>query len=66
MTGNTVTFTWAASAGQKYRVQFKNNLSDAQWQTLGSDVTATNTRAITSDPSLGSAAQRFYRLLLVN
>ena len=66
MTSNTVTFTWAASPGQKYRVQFKNSLSDAQWQTLGSDVTATNTRAITSDPSLGTAAQRFYRLLLVN
>ena len=63
---NSVTLTWTASAGLTYRVQYKNNLSDALWQSLGSDVTATNTTASKADASLDSASQRFYRILLVN
>jgi D-alanyl-D-alanine carboxypeptidase len=61
---NTLTLTWTCGAGLVYRVQFKNSLSDASWQPLGSDVTATNTIStrIDSNPS----AQRFYRILLVN
>jgi hypothetical protein len=35
------------------------------WQTLGSDLTATNTIASRSD-SLSGAPQRFYRIQLVN
>jgi hypothetical protein len=63
-TNNTVTLTWTCSAGLVYRVQFKSNLSDASWQTLGSDVTATSTTAakVDSNPS----AQRYYRILLVD
>jgi hypothetical protein len=63
---NTVTLTWTASAGLVYRVQYKNNLSDSNWQTLGSDVTATSTTATKTDSFVGSASQRFYRILLVN
>ncbi|PYJ00340.1 MAG: hypothetical protein DME25_20985 [Verrucomicrobia bacterium] len=63
---STVTLTWTASAGLVYRVQFKTNLSDALWQTLGSDVTATKTTASKTDAAFGSAPQRFYRVLLVN
>jgi len=58
--------TWTASAGLVYRVQYKTNLSDAIWQTLGADVTATNTTATKVDPAFGSAPQRFYRVQLVN
>ena len=66
LTSNTTTFTWAASVGQKYRLQFKNDLSDPQWQTLGSDITATTPTVFTADTSLGTAPQRFYRLVMVN
>jgi hypothetical protein len=64
LTNNTLTLTWTCSAGLVYRVQFKNNLSDATWQPLGSDVTATSTTATKVDSNPG--AQRFYRILLVN
>ena len=65
-TNNTVTLTWTASAGLAYRVQYKTSLADAAWQTLGSDVTATNTTATKADAGFGSIARRFYRILLVN
>jgi hypothetical protein len=63
---NTITLTWTASAGLTYRVQYKNGLSGALWQTLGSDVTSTNTTASETDTISGGAPERFYRILLVN
>ena len=64
--GDTLTLTWTASAGLKYRVQYKTNLSAPTWQTLGPDVVATNTAAVQADPTVGNAPQRFYRVLLVD
>jgi len=64
-TGSTVAFTWAASPGHCYRVQFKHTLTDPDWQTLGSDITATNAIASGSDPGFGGVPQRFYRIYLV-
>ena len=66
MTEGAVLFNWDASAGQKYRIQFKQSPADAQWQTLGADITATGTTVSVRDASLGAAAQRFYRLFRVN
>ena len=66
LASHTLTLTWTASAGLTYRVQYKTNLLDSTWQTLGSDVTATNTTAVQGDSALGTAPQRFYRVLLVN
>lgn len=65
-TNNTVTIVWTASAGLNYRLQYKTNLTDATWQTVGSDVTATNTSASKLDATLGNAPSRFYRVMLVN
>jgi D-alanyl-D-alanine carboxypeptidase len=65
-TNNSVALTWTTSAGLTYRVQYKTNLTDATWQTLGSDVTATNLTAAKTDSSFGSVPRRFYRILLVN
>ena len=66
LTNNTVVLSWSASAGLTYRVQYKTNLTDAAWQTLGSDVPATNTTCFKSDALFGNAPQRFYRVMLVN
>ena len=63
---HTLTLAWTASAGLKYRVQYSTNLPAAEWQTLGADVTATNTTATHSDSIPGGASQRFYRVLLVD
>jgi D-alanyl-D-alanine carboxypeptidase/D-alanyl-D-alanine-endopeptidase (penicillin-binding protein 4) len=65
-TSNIVAFTWAASPGRKYRVQFKNSLSDPAWQTLGGDVAATNTSAAKVDSMPSGVLQRFYRVLWVD
>ncbi len=63
-TNNAVVFTWAASPGRDYRVQFKDTLSDPTWHTIGSDIIATNTPASGSDPGFGGAPQRFYRIFV--
>jgi hypothetical protein len=66
VTNDSLTLTWTASAGLRYRVQFKTNLRDAGWQTLGADVTATNIAASQVDAAVGSAPQRFYRVQLLD
>lgn len=63
---NTFALTWVASAGLKYRVQFKTNLTDAVWQNLANDVTATNTAASKVDVLPPGMPQRFYRVMLVD
>ncbi|HOX59825.1 MAG TPA: D-alanyl-D-alanine carboxypeptidase [Candidatus Paceibacterota bacterium] len=63
--GHTLTLTWTASAGLKYRVQYATNLPASAWQALGADVIATNTTAFQVDSTLSGAPQRFYRVLLV-
>jgi D-alanyl-D-alanine carboxypeptidase len=65
-TNHTLTLTWTASAGLRYRVQYKTNLSAPAWLTLGADVTATSTTAAQSDSALGNAPPRFYRVMLVD
>jgi len=64
--GNTLTLTWTASAGLKYRVQFRDSLSDTNWQSLGGDVTATNTLPAKVDSIPTGVARRFYRVLLLD
>ncbi len=59
-----VTITWPAVAGQTYRVQYKDNLTDANWTDLPPDVTATETRASKAD-LLGDRPQRLYRVIVV-
>ena len=66
LVGNTVALNWSASAGLKYRVQYKTNLNDAAWQNLAGDITATNTVAAKTDALTPGTPQRFYRVLLVD
>jgi hypothetical protein len=63
VSGGDFALTWTAIPGQKYRVQFKNDLNDANWSDLVPDVTASLSSAYKSDPL--SATQRFYRVLVV-
>ncbi len=64
--GSSVTLNWNTSSGLKYRVQYKTNLTDPTWQTLGVDILATNTMTSVTDSSSSSGSQRFYRILVVN
>jgi len=59
VTGGNFELTWSAIPGQKYRVQFKNNLDDPTWIDLIPEVTAVSGTASFTDP-LG-AGQRSAR-----
>ena len=64
--GGSVTLNWSTSSGLKYRVQYKTNLTDTVWQTLGADILATNTATSATDSGASNAPQKFYRILVVN
>ncbi len=53
---------WSSENGLTYILQYKNNLEDPQWITLG-EVTATGQQTIVPDNNAG-APHRFYRLQL--
>jgi hypothetical protein len=61
LSNNLAWVIWEAEAGQTYRLQFKDDLSQANWQDVLPDVTATGSTASTSH-ALGDAAIRFYRI----
>jgi hypothetical protein len=54
--------TWVAKAGASYWVEYKTNLADSLWTRLPGTVSAITNTAATSDITLGTAKQRFYRL----
>ncbi len=66
ISSTNVTLTWSALSNATFRVQFKDDLSEAVWQTLSPDITATNSSATAVDPNFGSVPRRFYRLLIVD
>jgi hypothetical protein len=59
--GDVFRLTWSATAGRTYRVQFKNNLDDAEWLDLSGDVTASGSTAARTDAISGG--RRFYRIV---
>jgi D-alanyl-D-alanine carboxypeptidase len=65
-TNDTLILNWNANAGLTYRVEFKNGLQEELWQTLGSDVTATNISAMQIDADFNSTPQRVYRVVIVD
>jgi hypothetical protein len=57
----TVIVSWNSISNLTYRVQYKNNLADANWIALPPDITATG--PITSVTNVvGSQPQRFFRV----
>ncbi|MDB6034054.1 MAG: Serine protease, subtilase family, partial [Verrucomicrobiales bacterium] len=62
--GGTIQLSWNSIPGQRYRVVFKNNLNEPDWQPLVGDVTALGTVVNKTDSS-ASGGQRFYQILVV-
>jgi len=60
-TNNLITILWSAIANRTYRVQFKENLDDSNWNDLLPDVTASGPTASKTDTT-ALGAQRFYRV----
>jgi len=59
-----VNFTWTTLAGLAYQIQYKTNLTSANWINLGGHTNATGATMSASD-LIGSASKRFYRISLV-
>lgn len=55
---------WNAVPGQSYRLQYKATLAATNWTDLLPDITATGSTASATD-AVGSAPQRFYRILVL-
>jgi hypothetical protein len=60
----TLTLAWTAVTGQTYQVQYKTNLLQTNWSSLGSPNLAINDSMSASD-STGPDRQRFYRVILL-
>jgi len=65
MTEAGTTISWVAQRGKKYRVQFKDRVSDLVWTDLEGDVTAITNSAIKIDTNTATASQRFYRVVML-
>jgi len=61
-----VTLSWTAQAAKRYRVQFKNALSEPIWQDLADDVIASGTTASVQDTASSAMRERYYRLRLLD
>lgn len=57
--------SWSAVSGKTYRVQFKTNITDAVWEALPGDVSATNNAATKEADHGGGMLRRIWRILLV-
>jgi hypothetical protein len=62
--GGIVRLSFPVIAGYTYQVQYKNNLTDPTWLSLGAASLATGD-AFVVDDSLTAQSQRFYRLVIV-
>ena len=60
---NGISLNWSAIAGLTYRVQFKNNLTDATWNDLPGDIIASNNVALKLDSAAVTNTTRFYRII---
>ena len=56
-------FSWSAVSNLTYQLQSATNLIAANWQDLGSPITATN-NAVSATNAAGADGQRFYRVRL--
>jgi uncharacterized repeat protein (TIGR03803 family) len=62
--GNKATLSWKSVAGQSYQVQSASDLSASNWANVTAVMTATD--GVTSTTlQIGSAAQQFYRVVLL-
>jgi hypothetical protein len=61
VTNGTATLTWTSVSNSTYRVQFKTNLWESNWQDLSPDIAASGPTTSLTDPV--SASQRLYRIV---
>jgi uncharacterized repeat protein (TIGR03803 family) len=62
-TNCTLSLTWSAIVGQRYRLQYKTNVASRNWSNLGISSIATSNAVTASDNSCTNA-QKVYRVVL--
>ena len=63
--GGAVSLSFETIAGRTYRVEYKNDLNDEEWVSLGDDVVAAS-GSLTIPDTIGANSQRFYRIVQVD
>jgi Bacterial TSP3 repeat len=61
--GGTKTLLWSGNSTRSYRAEFKDDLTVATWTALTGTISWNGTTASISDPTAGSATNRYYRVL---
>ena len=61
----TWTLTFSTMPNITYRVEFKDNLGDSEWQVLGQPTVASGDTLTIADPAPASS-QRFYRITVLD
>jgi hypothetical protein len=60
-----VRFQWNAVPGRIYRLQYRDEFMEADWQALPGEIVATGGTAEATDPRVPLARWRYYRVLVV-
>lgn len=59
------TLTWRSITGNTYRIEFKNQLDDATWQSGEPEIQASGDITTWTDPATDLPTERFYRIRLL-
>lgn len=62
--GDTLSFSFPTLRGRTYQIQYKDDLSAANWSVLGPNYIGNGSQALVAD-DLSSSPQRFYRIILL-
>jgi hypothetical protein len=63
-TNNNIGLTWSTVSGLVYQVQYTASLTPTNWSNLGGTMTAAGS-TLSASNAIGTATQRFYRVLLL-
>jgi len=64
--GGTIVLTWNSIPDQTYRVQYKDNVTDAEWTDLTDVSAAESTATAVASLEFGTIPHRFFRIMVVN
>ena len=63
--GGILRLSWATVTGKRYRVDYKDDLNQIDWNVLGTEFVASGTSTFIDDPNT-TAPQRFYRIVQID
>jgi len=62
ISGGNIVISFPTRSGSNYQVQYKNNLSDTAWTSLGSPIAGNDSVRSATDPDTATGGHRFYRV----